>query len=687
VITLLGAADISMECGTIYTDAGATASDDEDGDLTGDIIQVGSVNANLEGTYVITYNVIDSDGNSAAQVARTVTISDNTPPSVVRVGPATVTQACGTPFLDLGATATDACDGTLSVVVETELDLEETGTYTVTYRATDSAGHTATATRTVIVEDTRGPEITMLGGSPLALECGTPYVEPGATALDACDGQEAEVSIVANTVNATTPGTYSVTYQATDLGGAVSVITREVVVADTDAPSIDLHGSEVIEIDCGTVWTDPGATAIDACDGPVTVLSDAEDVVDTSTAGTYEISYVSTDSLGQQSVATRTVIVGGPVCDGGSSVCALAEFTVVQPANDTVVIPSGSAQEPILFSALATYQNGAACAGATTRVTYSVDGIEQTSQNGATGFPAVYFLGAGEYTVQAVAEIVESGSTLEQEFQLTVVAAPDSDNDGLVDAPFTALPVEGDSWTAGTVASGTEGTTTMVTWFGECEGASGDSVEVRVRNPENTAQVLAVSVDRAVLECGEQGVLTVALGERLENILDASEAQQIPAVPEGVAEDGPFFDVTIIVSSDGGDSFVPIASSRLAARPVEFTLSGVTIPDAETASFVRFPTTAVADGNGGFDLEAGSGSWSSAAIQNVSAEGSTITGDAVSLSLFAPSAPESEEGKDPNGPACAPGRGAMGNLSGDLLLVAGLLALLVWRGRSGAIVK
>src|SRR5690606_7861114 len=103
--------------------------------------------------------------------------------------PATVRQACGTPFLDLGATATDACDGTLSVVVETNLDVAQPGSYTVTYRATDSVGRTATTTRTVIVEDTSGPEITLLGASPLTLACGSSYEEAGATALDACDGE------------------------------------------------------------------------------------------------------------------------------------------------------------------------------------------------------------------------------------------------------------------------------------------------------------------------------------------------------------------------------------------------------------------------------------------------------------------------------------------------------------------
>ena len=220
----------------------------------------------------------------------------------------------------------------------------------------------------------------------------------------------------------------------------------------------------------------------------------------------------------------------------------------------------------------------------------------------------------------------------------------------------------------------------MTTWFGECDGASGDMIEVRVRNPENSAQVLTVSVERGLLDCEEQGILTVALGENLGNIFNPSEAGAIPAAPAGVADDGPFFDVTLVVSGDGGNTFAPVAASRLAARPVQFSLTGVDIPDAETASFVRFPTTAVPDGNGGFDLEAGEGSWSSASIQNVTVDGTTIRGEAVSLSLFAPLVPEA--GKDPNGASCAPGQGVGTFWAGDLIVALGLLALLVWSGRA-----
>jgi hypothetical protein len=584
------------------------------------------------------------------------------------------------PFLDLGATATDVCDGTLSVVVETDLDVTQPGTYTVTYRATDTAGFTDTTTRTVIVEDTEGPEITLLGASPFSLECGTPYEEPGATALDACDGQAATVSIVANTVNPAVPGTYSVTYQATDQGGTDAIVTREVIVADTDAPEIHLEGDALVEIDCDTPWTDPGANATDACEGVVDVTSDAEAVVNTTEAGSYEITYLAQDSLGNLSVATRTVVIGGPVCEGGDAVCPLTDFSVIQPAGGTVMIPEGAGQQRVLFSAATIFDEAGECAIGTTRVTYTVDGAAQLSENRDAGYPVVFFLTEGEYTVEAVAEVVESDSTLSQSFQLSVVGADDGDQDGLVDQPFTSLAVEGDTWTNDTQAPGSDGTTTMTTWFGECDSASGDMIEVRVRNPENSAQVLTVAVERALLDCEEQGILTVAFGENLRNIFNASELGAISPAPAGVADDGPFFDVSLVVSGDGGNTFAPVAASRLAARPVQFSLTGVDVPDAETASFVRFPTTAVPDGNGGFDLEAGEGSWSSASIQNVTVDGTTIRGEAVSLSLFAPLAPEA--GKDPNGASCAPGRGHGTFWAGDLMVALGLFALLVWSGRA-----
>ena len=76
LITLIGDATINVTLGDAYTDAGATALDEVDGDLTADIIVGGDiVDTAVEDIYVITYDVTDAQGNEAIQVTRTVNVS------------------------------------------------------------------------------------------------------------------------------------------------------------------------------------------------------------------------------------------------------------------------------------------------------------------------------------------------------------------------------------------------------------------------------------------------------------------------------------------------------------------------------------------------------------------------------------------------------------------------------------
>ena len=76
IITLLGDATVNVVKGTTYTDAGATAADDTDGDITANIVTVDPVDANTNATYTITYNVTDAAGNQATEVTRTVIVAD-----------------------------------------------------------------------------------------------------------------------------------------------------------------------------------------------------------------------------------------------------------------------------------------------------------------------------------------------------------------------------------------------------------------------------------------------------------------------------------------------------------------------------------------------------------------------------------------------------------------------------------
>ena len=155
VITLLGDVTVTIEVGSTFTDPGATALDAGDGDLTSSIVVSGSVDTSIVGVYTVTYNVSDTNGNTAAEVTRTVTVVDTTAPVITLLGDVTVTIEVGATYTDAGATATDNYDGDLtsSIVTVSTVNPAIVGVYTVTYNVSDTNGNTAAVTRTVNVVD------------------------------------------------------------------------------------------------------------------------------------------------------------------------------------------------------------------------------------------------------------------------------------------------------------------------------------------------------------------------------------------------------------------------------------------------------------------------------------------------------------------------------------------------------
>ena len=76
MITRLGEALVRVAVGSVYVDAGATAADLVDGDLTAAIVTVNPVDtAMLRAIFVVTYDVADSHGNAAVQVTRQVRVA------------------------------------------------------------------------------------------------------------------------------------------------------------------------------------------------------------------------------------------------------------------------------------------------------------------------------------------------------------------------------------------------------------------------------------------------------------------------------------------------------------------------------------------------------------------------------------------------------------------------------------
>lgn len=173
-ITLTGDDPQLIDVGGTYTELGATASDNIDGDLTAAIVtDASAVDTATPGDYLVSYSVTDAAGNPAS-ANRTVTIvADTTPPVITLLGanPQIVTAGAG--YVELGATATDDIDGDLStsiVINSSAVNTTVPGSYSVTYDVSDAAGNAATtATRTVTVQAPPPPPPTSSGGGSMGI--------------------------------------------------------------------------------------------------------------------------------------------------------------------------------------------------------------------------------------------------------------------------------------------------------------------------------------------------------------------------------------------------------------------------------------------------------------------------------------------------------------------------------------
>lgn len=83
VITVLGENPTEIEYTLPYIDAGATAFDTVDGDLTEEILVGDFVDTTVAGVYTVTYNVSDTAGNAAIPQSRTVSVYRETEDALI----------------------------------------------------------------------------------------------------------------------------------------------------------------------------------------------------------------------------------------------------------------------------------------------------------------------------------------------------------------------------------------------------------------------------------------------------------------------------------------------------------------------------------------------------------------------------------------------------------------------------
>ncbi len=174
IISIDGSATVNLTVGESYTDAGAFANDNKDGNITSSITKTGTVDTNTDATYTIKYNVSDEAGNKADEVTRIVIVKkkeeqkDTTKPVITLKESATRNLTVGDSYTDAGATASDNKDGNItSKIVKTgTVDTSKAKTYTIKYNVSDEAGNKADeVTRTVIVKEKDKPNTPPIANS------------------------------------------------------------------------------------------------------------------------------------------------------------------------------------------------------------------------------------------------------------------------------------------------------------------------------------------------------------------------------------------------------------------------------------------------------------------------------------------------------------------------------------------
>jgi hypothetical protein len=279
-----------------------------------------------------TASVSISSGSLVLTRNTVVNVVDTTPPVITLVGPSVMIVECGTPFIDPGATATDICDPSVAITVNTGgLNTNALGVYSVVYTATDDSGNTATTTRMVTVVDTTAPTLAPVSPSVVyfnatnAATCASNSISSLGLTLSVSDAGDPSPTIIFElaagggsfsviTFPRTFPiGTTTVYVSARDASGNRSARqTVSVVVTDVAPPTVTLNGSATVSLQLGQAFVDLGVTATD-CSSPVNVIrtvnGNPDGDVDSCAPGSYAIVYTAYDAVGNSASVSRTVNV------------------------------------------------------------------------------------------------------------------------------------------------------------------------------------------------------------------------------------------------------------------------------------------------------------------------------------------------------------------------------------------
>ena len=202
----------------------------------------GNVNSMVIGDYSVTYSVVDASGNVGVNKTIVYEVEDYIAPTIIHT-PGTETvfvRVFNSNWENAPGMAVTVSDNyypsaQLTKILPAGFNINEIGTYVITYQATDKSGNVSTFERTLVVMDDEKPVVLtttlMLPrwssyNLMLGVVVADNYNEPAefANNLNGC-----EIEIVRSNVDFNYPGIYQVTYVATDESGNRSEETIRLV--------------------------------------------------------------------------------------------------------------------------------------------------------------------------------------------------------------------------------------------------------------------------------------------------------------------------------------------------------------------------------------------------------------------------------------------------------------------------
>lgn len=182
------------------------------------------------GTFTVTVEATDINGNKTTADAKLTVVKDTDPPVFSGLKKLSVDKG-KKPNYTSGVSATDARDGKVAFEYDdSKVDLSQPGTYTVTYTAMDKAGNKATQQRKItVLADTQAPKFSGLKNITTKKNKKPDYAA-GVMAKDNWDGV-VEFTYDDSKVDLSRAGTYYVTYSAVDQAGNKATARRKVVIS------------------------------------------------------------------------------------------------------------------------------------------------------------------------------------------------------------------------------------------------------------------------------------------------------------------------------------------------------------------------------------------------------------------------------------------------------------------------